>query len=399
MGQIYQFHARDNSGRRLKGSIEAYSEVDLIRRLQNSGYTVTHIEEKQVNSFYVKKIPNKEMAFFCRQLSSMTRTGIPIIQAIKMVETQIKNKKLKAILGLVITDLLNGENLSQAFKKHERYFPPLFVNMLFASEVSGELDHVLSLLADSFQRTHQVTAKVRGAFAYPTVIVIFANIVSLGLILFALPTFLSMFENSGAELPLITQILLFIHTALMNYGIYLLIIFGLCVAAGMKLLTNYKIKRWVDYQLLRVPIVGMLITEVMVYRFSQCLHDLYKSGISIDKSLEITAKIINNKHFSEEIHNICEEIRSGIEFGTALEKRGVFPSILVSMVKVGEETGDLDTLLEDLSTYTKNELDMKVNQMTSLIEPMLLIFIGLMVGSIIIGILLPMYDGMSMINK
>lgn len=399
MGQIYHFHARDNSGRPLKGSIEAYSELDLIHKLQNSGYTVTHIEEKQDHQLFVRKIPNKEMAFLCRQLSSMIRTGVPIVQAIQMVEKQLKNKKLKAILNLVVKDLLNGEKLSKAFQKHERYFPSLFINMLYASEESGELDHVLTLLAESFQRTHQVSAKIRGAFAYPIVIIIFANIVSLGLILFALPTFLTMFENSNAELPLITKVLLFIHNGLMNYGLILLLLLCFLAVIGIKLLTNISVRRWVDRQLIGVPFIGMIISEVMVYRFSQCLHDLYKSGVSIDKALEITAKIISNKYFSEEIHNICTEIRSGVELGTALERRGIFPNILVSMVKVGEETGDLDSLLDDLATYTRNELDMKISQTVSLIEPLLLIFIGLLVGSIIIGIMLPMYDGMTLINQ
>lgn len=398
MGQIYQFSARDNNGRLFKGDIEAYSEQDLIRKLENSGYIVTHIEEKQEHRLFQKKIPNKELAFFCRQLSSMIRTGVPIIQAINLAETQVKNKKLKEVLGQVTNDLLNGENLSKSFQKHERFFPPLFINMLFASEESGELDHVLNLLADSFQSTHQVTGKVRAAFAYPIVIIIFANIVSLGLILYALPTFLTMFENKREELPIITKILLLIHNGLMNYGLILLILLFLLVLLGMKLLTNPNVRKWVDFQLIKTPLVGRLITDVMVYRFSQCIHDLYKSGISIDRSLDITAKIISNKYFSKEIRDISGEIRSGVELGNALEKRAIFPSILVSMVKVGEETGDLDLLLEDLSNYTKKELEMKVSQMTSLIEPLLLIVIGLMVGSIIIGILLPMYDGMSMIN-
>lgn len=398
MGQIYQFSARDNNGRLFKGDIEAYSEQDLIRKLENSGYIVTHIEEKQEHRLFQKKIPNKELAFFCRQLSSMIRTGVPIIQAINLAETQVKNKKLKEVLGQVTNDLLNGENLSKSFQKHERFFPPLFINMLFASEESGELDHVLNLLADSFQTTHQVTGKVRAAFAYPIVIIIFANIVSLGLILYALPTFLTMFENKREELPIITKILLLIHNGLMNYGLILLILLFLLVLLGMKLLTNPNVRKWVDFQLIKTPLVGRLITDVMVYRFSQCIHDLYKSGISIDRSLDITAKIISNKYFSKEIRDISGEIRSGVELGNALEKRAIFPSILVSMVKVGEETGDLDLLLEDLSNYTKKELEMKVSQMTSLIEPLLLIVIGLMVGSIIIGILLPMYDGMSMIN-
>ncbi len=399
MGQIYQFSARDNNGRLLRGDIEAYSEQDLIRRLENSGYTVTHIEEKQEHRLFQKKIPNKELAFFCRQLSSMIRTGVPIIQAINLVEAQVKNKKLKEISGLVTNDLLNGENLSKAFQKHGRFFPPLFINMLFASEESGELDHVLDLLADSFQSTHQVTGKVKAAFAYPIVIIIFANIVSLGLILYALPTFLTMFENSKAELPIITKILLLIHNGLMNYGLILLILLVLLVLMGMKLMSNPTVRKWVDFQLIKIPFVGKLVTDVMVYRFSQCVHDLFKSGISIDRSLDITAKIISNKYFSNEISDISEEIRSGVEFGSALEKRTIFPSILVSMVKVGEETGDLDQLLDDLANYTKSELELKVNQMTSLIEPFLLIVIGLMVGSIIIGILLPMYDGMSMINN
>ena len=400
MGQIYEFQARNSHGRRLRGNMEASSQLDLVRKLQNNGYTVTHIKEKnQEIQLFIRKIPLKEMFFLCKQLGTMVRSGVPVIQGLKMIEHQVKYKKLQSILHVVIQDLLNGEDVADAFKKHEAYFPPLFINMLYSAELSGNLEEALFLLANNFQREIEVRRKLKSAFTYPIVIFIFANIVALALILYALPTFIDMFDKANAELPLITKILLAIHGVLIHNWFYLFIGLGVSLFILMQWKSSEEGKRKFDYLLTKIPIINRLLIQAVVYRFGQTLHDLYKSGISIEDGLKVVSKVVNNAYFGDAILQIREEVQNGSDITTAMNKSHLFPDLLVSMVQVGEETGDLETLLKDVAEYNQKELEQSVNQFTSVIEPLLLIFIGLMIGGIIMGILLPMYGGITMVGS
>ncbi|MGO4890564.1 type II secretion system F family protein [Anaerobacillus sp. MEB173] len=398
--QSYKFFARDNYGKRINGKMEAHSPLEIVRKLEGTGYTVTRVEEKKHDrNLFEKKVSLKELAVLCRQLSTMVRTGVPIIEALNTIGGLVKDKTLKQMLPQISEDIADGSTLAGAFEKHNNHLPPIFVNMLRSAEVSGDLDHTLNVLAENFQNDHKVRSKVKSALAYPIVIIIFANAMIFGLITFALPTFIGMFEGTDTPLPLITQILIVINRFITNQGIILFITLIILTVIGVKWGTTESGRRAIDYSLMKLPLVGDLVTKTVVYRFSQSLRDLYESGISVDESLAMTSKIVNHSYFSKSIDRAREEIRKGADIASSLDKSGLFPPVLISMLRVGENTGDLNTLLTDVATYSQRELEQKIDLFISLIEPILIVSIGIVVGGVIVGILLPMYDGMLLINK
>lgn len=400
MGQIYEFLARSQNGDRVKGRIEANSKINVIRSLQDNGYFPTHIEEKkEERPLFQRKVPLKELVLVCRQLGTMVRTGVPIIQAIQTIKKQIKNKRLGEILDSVIRDIANGDTLAEAFHKHQQYFPLLFIKLLFAAEASGNLDEVLHTLAESFQKEIKLRSKLKNAFTYPTFILIFAIIMITGLIIFVLPTFVSMFKNTGVELPFITRVLIGMNQFFAQNGWFvlmgLMIILFLVIRWGKSEAGRNK----VDYLVCQLPIIGDMLNKHVTFRFSLTLYDLQSSGVLIEKSLQIVSEVITNSYFSKKIQMVREQVIKGSSIANALEQSGIFPHVLVSMVRIGEESGELDTMLKDVSEYSQDELDQKISETTAFIEPLLLIVVGLFIGLAIIGILLPMYDGMMNIGK
>lgn len=400
MSQIYEFLARSQNGKRIKGHMEANSKITVIRNLQENGYIPTHIEEKkEERPLFQRKVPLKELALVCRQLSTMVRTGVPIIQALQTVKMQIKNKKLHEILDSVTRDLANGNTVSEAFNKHQQYLPLLFVKLLYAAEVSGNLDDVLHTLAESFQKDIKVRSKLKNAFSYPIFILIFATIMVTALITFVLPTFVGMFKNTGAELPLLTKMLIVMNQFVMHYGLFLLIGFVFMILLVMHWVQTKEGRQKVDYLIGHLPLIGDMMNKHVTYRFSQTLHDLQSSGVLIERSLQIVSEVITNSYYSKRIQIVRDQVMKGSDIATALEKSEIFPHVLVSMVRIGEESGELDVMLKDVSEYSQDELDQKISELTAFIEPLLLIVVGLFIGLAIIGILLPMYDGMMNIGK
>lgn len=400
MSKIYEFTARSQNGKRMKGRMEANSKLTVIRNLQDNGYIPTQIEEKkEERPLFQRKVPLKELAMVCRQLSTMIRTGVPIIQALQTVKKQIKNKRFYGILDSVIRDLADGDTVAEAFHKHQQYFPLIFVKLLYAAEVSGNLDEVLYTLAESFQKDIKVRTKLRNAFSYPIFILLFAMIMITALIIFVLPTFVNMFKNTGAELPFLTKLLIGMNQFMMHNGVFLVI--GLvCI---LWLLIHWgktpEGKRKVDYLICHLPIIGDMVNKHVTFRFSQTLKDLQSSGVLIERSLQIVSEVITNSYYSERIRKVRDQVMKGSGIAASLEKSGIFSYVLVSMVRIGEESGELDVMLKDVSEFSQNELDQKISEITAFIEPLLLIIVGLFIGLAIMGILLPMYDGMMNIGK
>jgi type IV pilus assembly protein PilC len=373
--------------------MEASSETNVIRSLKENGFIATRIEEKQEETpFLQRKVPLKELALVCRQLSAMIRTGVPIIQAIRTVKEQIKNKKLHEILDSVSRDIANGDTVAEAFNKHQRYFPTLFNKLLYAAEVSGELDKVLYTLSESFQKDIKIRSKLRSAFTYPVFILVFAFIMVTALIVFVLPTFVNLFGNT--DLPFITKMLMGTNQFLSKNGLYVLIAIGVLVFLAINWGKSKDGRKQIDYFLCRLPIFGDLVRKNVTFRFSQTLHDLHSSGVLIEKSLQIVSEVVNNAYYQKEIEKVREEVMEGSDIASALQRSGIFPYTLISMIRIGEESGELDILLKDVSEYSQNELEQRISEVTSFIEPLLLIIVGVFVGLAIIGILLPMYDGM-----
>ncbi len=395
MPRLYEFTVRDTDGRKLQGVLRAKSEMDLIRQLQLKGYTITAIKEKQSQaSRYARKIPAKDVAIMCRQLSTTLRVGIPIIEGIKKISKESGNARLKSVLDQAVNDLSSGMTLSATFAKHTGSFPSLLVKMLQVAEASGNLEHVLHLLSDTFRKEYLIMKKIKGAFIYPVFVLSFALIVVNLLMIYTLPVFQNMFADADAALPWITKTLLYLQQFFARYGLFTVMGIILLFIALAKWFTTENGRRFRDYVLLHLPLVAKFVKKVETYRFSQTLRDLYASGIPIEKALQITSEVAGNKYFSEAISHARDAVRRGKQMSETLIQSPLFPDLLISMVKVGEETGELETLLQEVSEYMQNELEEEINQLVALIEPTLIILVGIMVAAMMAAIIIPMYDSM-----
>jgi type IV pilus assembly protein PilC len=397
---MYDFTAINKNNSRISGILKANSELDLLTELQGNGYTVTKIrEKKEEKPFFQKKISLREMSLLCRQLGTMVRVGVPILQALNTIEHQTENKLLKNILNKVAGDLSVGNTLSQSFEKHDQYFPPLFTKMLRAAEKGGNLESSLALLAETFNKDYLVNKRVKSALTYPVIILVVAIILVIFLMVFILPIFVDMFKGMNVPLPLLTRILLGIKDFFTSFGLYLLVPLAFGGYWFFKWAKTDKGKEKVDEFLFKIPIVKGVLQRMAAYRFSQTLRDLYASGVPIESSLQTVTQVIGNKYISNHLKEAIADISRGTGITEALEKTHVFPDLLISMVRIGEETGDMETMLGEVSSYTQYELEQGINQVVSLIEPLMIVFIGVFVGAIVISVILPIYESMSQIGK
>lgn len=395
MGKLYTFTARDSTGKKINGQMEAQSSSGVIRSLHENGFFAIKVEEAvNEGTLFQRKISLRELTFLCKQLAALLKSGVPIIKAMHSVIEQVKNKKLRSILDGVIKDLENGATVYHAFHKHHYYFPSIFANLLYAAEANGQLDNVFTLLAQHFQKEHQIRKKIMNAISYPAFILLFAIIMVTGIITFALPTFIDMFESSGMSLPFITKMLLVIHSISKRYGWFLLLILGAGAITVIYIFHTEKGRNYLDSIFLRLPIIAGIIKKQGLFRFSQSLHDLYASGVSIEKSLQIVAEIVPNHVLRHEILEARQQVINGKSIAESFRQSKFIPTNALAMIKIGEESGELETLLKDVALMSKEEFEQKANELTTFIEPLLLILVGLFVGLVILGTLLPIYNGM-----
>lgn len=400
MAPLYDFIAINKSNKRVNGILKANTELDLLTELQSNGYTVTKIKEKKEEKpLFQKKIPLKEMSMFCRQLGTMISVGVPIIHSINIIEEQTKNKRFKDILSKVSGDLSVGNTLYQSFVKHDVFFPPLFTKMIRAAEMGGNLENSMQMLAETFHKDLLVNKRIKSALTYPVIVLILAVVLVTLLIIFVLPIFVDMFKGMNVPIPFLTRVLLGIKDFFVSFGLYLLILFSFGGYGLFRWMKSENGREKVDIFLYRIPVIREILRKMAAYRFSQTLQDLYASGVPIESGLETVSDVINNKYVSNALKDVISDVRRGGGITESLEKTKVFPDLLISMVRIGEETGDMETMLGEVSSYSQYELEQGISQFISIIEPLLIVFIGIFVGAIIISVILPMYESMSQINK
>lgn len=399
MSQLYRYSVRNYQGKRITGILEAQSPEDLIRELDSHGYIVTEIKPVKTESLFQRRWDPKELAVLCHQLSTVIRVGIPIVEGLRKIQQQIGDPHMEKVVGRISEDIFNGQSLTLAFEKQGRYFPPLLVKMLQAGEMTGNMDHVFQLLAEKYRRDYEVQKKIKSAVTYPAIVLIFSFILVGALTLFALPAFTQMFERSQTELPLLTRFVLGIREGIMSHGLLISTFLITAGFAGLQWFSSVRGRRQLDWMNLHVPFISSYIKKLTTYRFSQTLRDLYASGIPIQQALYMVSEAIDHAIIGQAIKAAAVEVGKGKGITEALTDTEMFGGFFLSMVHIGEETGDMEGMLEEVAQYTRAELEQSINQALSLIEPVLIIAVGIMVGGIILSILLPMYDGMMMINR
>jgi type IV pilus assembly protein PilC len=332
-----------------------------------------------------------EIVIFSRQLATMVDSGIPLVQALDILCEQIEKPHFKNIILKVRDDIETGSSLSDAFSKHPAVFSPLYINMVKAGESSGALDDILDRLAAYLEKVNILQRKVKSSLIYPAVVVTMAVIITLVMLLKVIPTFKGIFAMLGGTLPLPTRILIFISDTIRKMFLYVVAGVAACVFAFRKWIKTPQGKHACDRFMLGMPVLGQLFRKVAVAKFTRTLATLVKSGVPILVSLEIVGKTSGNTVIEKAVDSVRTGIKEGENIAEPLAKSGAFPSMVVRMIKVGEETGKLEKMLSKIADFYDDQVDSAVSGLASLIEPLIIAFLGIVIGGIVIAMFLPVF--------
>lgn len=394
----FRYSARDATGRVVAGAIDAETEVMVIGKLQEMGFFVTSLQRQAARVSIgaglrrLRRVGLRELTVFTRQFATMVNAGLTMVRTLNILEQQTESHKLREIVGVVRKDVEEGMTLSDAFNKHPETFSTLMVNMVRAGEIGGVLDDVLNRIATFFEKDLGLRQKVRAAITYPTAIFIFALGVIFFLVFFILPQFIGFFEGLDLALPLPTRVLIWGTRTLTGFW-YVFLGFILLGLYGIRVYVNTPTGRLnFDRFKLRVPIFGPLIHKVTISRFTRTLGTLISSGVPIMQALEVVSKAVENKVVSQAIDNVRNSIREGESIALPIQASGLFPPMVVQMTAVGEETGTLDNMLQKIADFYEAEVETTLAQLTSILEPLLIMFLGFVVGFIVVSFYLPLYQ-------
>ena len=391
-----------SSGKQTKGQIDAASKAEAISLLRKNKTRVVTIRAKplelKMNFSFGSGVKLSDISRFTRQLAAMTSAGLPLVQCLDILASQTANTVLARAIQQISGDIQVGSTLADSMGKHSKIFNPLYCNMVSAGEASGNLDGVLVRLAEYQEKAEALRRKIKTAMTYPVIVGIIAVLVAVIMLTFIVPKFAEMFVDLGGELPLPTKIVMGISHFMQHY---ILIMAGI-VTAGIIALRQYnkteKGKLYIDGVKLKIPIFGELERKSAVSRFSQTLSTLLTSGVTIIEALSITAKTSGNKVIEKGLLRTLEKITGGLTIAEPLKDTGVFPPMVIQMIAVGEKTGDLADMLTKISEFYKEEVDAAVDALTSIIEPIMILFLGAGVGGILISMYLPIFNMMGVIK-
>lgn len=392
----FVYRAVTDSGEILEGIYEANSEQEVLAMLRNNEYmpvSIEHkVEEKPVSSYFTKKVTKKDVAVYCRQFYTMLNAGVTIVKCLAILEAQTENKLMRNATKTTFDDVQKGMTLSEAMRKHERVYPSLLVNMVEAGEVSGSLDVIMERMAIHYEKENKIENKIKGAMIYPIVLGVVSIAVVVFLLVAVMPTFIGMFESSGVELPAPTKILLNISNSLKNQW-YIYLAFIIILILGIGYFGRQESGRlFIDSLKLRIPVVKDTNIKVATSRFTRTLSTLLSSGIPLLQGLDVVAKILNNKFLSIKLENAKEEVRKGVPLSRTIKAIKVFPPMVDSMIKIGEESGSLDEILNKSADFYDEEVEVAIQKMTEMLQPILIVIMALIVGFIVIAMALPMFD-------
>jgi len=391
----FTYTARALNGDLRTATIDAPSRDEVVAQLRRQRLNVVKIDEAAQVANKKKsggKISMRDVVIFTRQFSTMINAGLPLVQALDILAKQSENKALKDVTRAVVFDVESGHTVADALRKHPRAFTDLYVNMVAAGEAGGILDTILMRLATFLEKNDALVRKVKGAMIYPGVIMSVAAIAIVVLLLFVIPVFEKMFESVGMPLPLPTRVVISMSRFLQSY--WWLVIGGF-MAAGWSLKKYYATsdgKLAIDKMLLKMPVLGDVLRKSAVSRFTRTLGTLIGSGVSILDGLEITAKTAGNRVIQDAIMESRASIAGGETISAPLQKSEVFPPMVISMIAVGEQTGGLDEMLSKIADFYDEEVDAAVGGLLALMEPIMIVFLGVVVGGMVVAMYLPIFD-------
>lgn len=398
MAPIYEYEAISRGGERVAGRIEADRSNIAAKQLKESGYYVTSIKEvqekKDLGSVLKAsgRVKTKDLTIFSHQFAAMIDAGISLVDAFNILYEEAEHPKLKEVIREIQEDIETGSSLSDAMAKHPKVFPQLYCQLIRAGETGGVLNTVLNQLAEHYERQDEINGKVKSALYYPITILVIAVFVVIFLVVKIVPTFVGMFNSFGAALPLPTRILLGASDFLQTYWWALLLGIGGLLAIFYSYRQTPSGELQLDKLILKIPVIGNMMQKVILSRFSSTLAILLGSGVDLISSLNIVEDVVGNKVYANALVEARGQVREGVSFSRPLANMPIFPSILVQMVKIGEESGNLVMMLNKVSNFYDREVGNAVEASISLIEPLMIVFLAGVVGFIVISIVLPMFE-------
>lgn len=389
----FQYTAHLKGGKEIDGEIEADDLESAKVLLTRQGIAIDKIKKKPIEIvLFPEKVTQKNIVVFTRQFSVMINAGLPLVQCLSLLGNQADNKTFGKTINEIRRSVERGDTFSDALRKHPKTFDTLYSNMIEAGEVGGILDTILVRLANYMEKAMKLKAKVKSALVYPISIVVIAIVVVAFLMIFVIPTFVQMFSELGGSLPGPTKLVMTISGIFQHYTIHMIVILAVFIFLFKRFYSTEKGQIVVDTLALKVPVFGPLIRKVAVAKFTRTLGTLISSGVPIIQGLDITARTAGQKVIENAIISTIESIKEGQTLSAPLARAKVFPPMVVQMIDVGEETGALDTMLEKIADFYDDEVDTAVDALTSLLEPVLMVFLGVVIGFIVVAMYLPIFQ-------
>ena len=398
----YKYIAIDKNGKRIEALHSAESEKNLISTLSANQLTIVSItEQKKRASIFKKstKIKSDDLILFSRQLATMVNAGLPLVQGLDTLADQMENPSLKTLIRKLEDDVEGGESFSQALLKHQKVFSEFYVSMIRAGEESGTLDEILNRLATYLENSAKLARKVKSALVYPAVVTVMSILIVMVLILKVVPTFKNIFDAFGGTLPLPTRVLIGTSEILKDYFLVVAGILAIAFFLLRKYVRTEKGRLQFDGLKLRIIIFGSLMKKVALAKFARTLCTLIKSSVPILKALEIVGATSGNKVLEKTLSSVGIGVKEGKTIAEPLSKSRFFPAMVVKMISVGEKTGALEDMLTKIADFYESEVDAAVDGLTSVIEPVLICFLGIIIGSIVIAMFLPILKMSTLVTE
>lgn len=391
---VFHYEGINKAGQKMVGDIEARSLALAKAELRKQGIISNKVAKKRKNFFDKKntKIKSSDITVFSRQLATMIQSGIPLVQSFDIVAKGQNNGRMRALLETIKSDIETGLTLSEALIKHPQYFNELFCNLVDAGEKSGTLDVMLDKVASYKEKIETIKKKIKKALTYPMAVIVVALIVTTGLLIFVVPQFESLFKGFGADLPAVTQAVVTMSKFMQAYWYF---IFG-AIGAGLYAFTYAKNHSLVfahnlDRTLLKLPIVGSILEKAAIARFTRTLSITFAAGLPLVEALKSVAGATGNIIFSKATDRIREEVSTGQQMNIAMENTHLFPSMVVQMVAIGEESGALEKMLGKVASFYEEEVDSAVDSLSSLLEPIIMSILGILVGGLVVAMYMPIF--------
>lgn len=393
---LFNYKTVTSAGEERTGVIEAVNEDAAVSSLQRRGLVIVSIAKDEKRSFFeldigfLSHVKTKDIVILSRQISTLFDAQVPALRAFRLLASESTNHLLQGKLSEVADDIQGGSSISEAFNKHPSIFSDFYVNMVRAGEESGKLSDTFSYLADYLDRSYELTSKIRSALTYPVFIITVFFAVMIGLFTFIIPKLTDILTSSGQEIPVYTKIVIAISDFLVNYGLFALVVL---IAVGF-LLWRYHRENSIAFSsvILATPLVGGLLRKIYLARLADNMYTMLSSGIPMVRAIEITANVVGNQVFKKTLLDAADKIKSGDPVSKALSGNDQIPGMMLQMMRVGEESGELGNILKKIALFYKREVDTTVDTIISLIEPAMIVLLGLGVGTVLASVMIPIYN-------